>query len=89
MIRFALTLVSFLAAVPAWAGVDIKEVKSEGGLTAWLVEDHAIPFVALEIRFRGGASLDLPEKRGAINLMTALLEEGAGDMDSRDFTRAP
>jgi zinc protease len=73
--------------LPVWA-VDIKEVKSEGGLTAWLVEDHSIPFVALEIRFRGGASLDAPDKRGAINLMTALLEEGAGDLDARAYARA-
>lgn len=88
MIRFALTLMAFVAAMPAWAAVDIKEVKSEGGLTAWLVEDHSIPFVALEIRFRGGASLDAPGKRGAVNLMTALLEEGAGELDARQFARA-
>ena len=43
---------------PAQAAVDIKEVTSPGGLTAWLVEEHQIPFVALEIRFKGGASLD-------------------------------
>jgi len=88
MIRFILAFVVMMSALPAWAGVDIKEVKSESGLTAWLVEDHSIPFVALEIRFRGGASLDAPGKRGAITLMTALLEEGAADMDARAFARA-
>ena len=75
-------------ALPVSAAVDIKEVKTPGGLTAWLVEDHSIPFMALEIRFRGGASLDAPGKRGAINLMTGLLEEGAGDLDARAFARA-
>ena len=88
MIRFILAFVVTMSALPAWAAVDIKEVKSDSGLTAWLVEDHSIPFVALEIRFRGGASLDAPGKRGAINLMTALLEEGAADMDARAFARA-
>ncbi|MDW3224084.1 MAG: pitrilysin family protein [Paracoccaceae bacterium] len=89
MIRFVLSLCAVFAwTLPASAEVDIKEVTSESGLTAWLVEDHAIPFVALEIRFRGGASLDAPGKRGAINLMTGLLEEGAADMDARDFARA-
>lgn len=83
MIAAAVTL-----ALPAAAAVDIKEVKTPGGLTAWLVEDHSIPFTALEIRFRGGASLDAPGKRGAINLMTGLLDEGAGDMDARAFARA-
>ena len=63
-------------------------MKSPGGFTAWLVEERSIPFVALEIRFRGGASLDAPGKRGAINLMTGLLEEGAGDLSAQGFARA-
>lgn len=80
---------AFLAlATPAWAELKIKEVTSPGGITAWLVEDHNIPFTALEIQFRGGTSLDAPEKRGAVNLMTALIEEGAGEMDSLGFAEA-
>jgi zinc protease len=85
---FWAVLTVFALALPAAATVDIKEVKTPGGLTAWLVEDHSIPFMALEIRFRGGASLDAPEKRGAINLMTYLLQEGAADMDARAYARA-
>jgi zinc protease len=84
---YALAL-TLIAALPARAEVDIQSVTSPGGITAWLVEEPSIPFVALEIRFRGGASLDDPEKRGAINLMTGLLEEGAGEMDARNFSRA-
>jgi zinc protease len=74
-------------ALPALAAVDIKEVTSPGGITAWLVEEHSIPFMSIEIRFRGGASLDAPGKRGAINLMTGLLEEGTGDLDARAFAQ--
>lgn len=85
-------LVAGLAAVwlalPARAAVEIVEVTSEGGVTAWLVEERSIPFAAIEIRFRGGASLDVPEKRGAINLMMALLEEGSGEMDAQAFAAA-
>ncbi|MGC9420943.1 MAG: insulinase family protein, partial [Rhodovulum sp.] len=40
-------------ALPARAAVNIEEVTSPGGVDAWLVESHEIPFVALEIRFRG------------------------------------
>lgn len=75
-------------ALPARAEIAIQTVTSPGGITAWLVEDHNIPFVALELRFRGGTSLDDPAKRGAINLMTATLEEGTGDLDSVGFARA-
>ncbi|SLN19721.1 Peptidase M16 inactive domain protein [Roseovarius litorisediminis] len=87
MIRFAFAFVMLFAALPAQAEVDIQEITTPAGINAWLVEDHSIPFVALELRFRGGGSLDAPGKRGAVNLMTGLLEEGAGDMDSRAFAR--
>jgi zinc protease len=89
MIRFVASLaLAVIVALPARAAVEIQDVTSPGGIGAWLVEDHEIPFVALEIRFKGGASLDAPGKRGATNLMTALLEEGAADMESRAFARA-
>lgn len=88
MIRYILAICLTLAALPAKADVDVKEITTPGGLEAWLVEEHNIPFVSLELRFRGGASLDAPGKRGATNLMVGLLEEGAGDMDARAFARA-
>ncbi len=78
---------TFLA-LPAWAEVEIDEITSPQGITAWLVEEHEIPFTALELRFRGGMSLDPADKRGAVYLMTGLLEEGAGDMDAREYARA-
>lgn len=85
--KFFCSLVAFmmLAAAPLRAEIDITDVTSPGGIDAWLVQEESIPFVALELRFKGGASLDMPGKRGATNLMVALLEEGAGDLDSRAF----
>lgn len=89
MIRFLSALAIALAvSAPAHAAVDIQEVTSPGGIKAWLVEDHNIPFTALEIRFRGGSSVEPLEKRGAVNLMAALIEEGTGDMDSVGFAQA-
>ena len=74
-----------LFALPARAELDIQEVTSPGGIKAWLVEEHSIPFVALELRFRGGTSLDTDGKAGATYMMTGLLEEGAGDLNAQDF----
>lgn len=86
-LRFlAAALIAF--ALPAQAELPIQQVVTPGGLKAWLVEDHDIPFTALEIRFMGGTSLDPMEQRGVINLMSALLEEGAGDLDSQGFAEA-
>lgn len=79
---------ALLLALPARAAVEIEEVVSPAGVTAWLVQDSSIPFVALELRFQGGASLDAEGKRGAINLMTGLLEEGAGQRDAQGFAAA-
>lgn len=87
MRHFVISLIACLFAAPLWA-VEIQEVTSPGGIKGWLVEDRSIPFVALDIRFQGGASLDAPGKRGAINLMSALLEEGTGDLDARGFAEA-
>ncbi len=87
MIR-ALVLLVLLVATPARAALTIETVTSPGGITAWLVEARGIPFVAMEIRFRGGTSLDAPAVQGATNLMAALLEEGAGDRDATGFAAA-
>ncbi|MGI9391456.1 MAG: M16 family metallopeptidase [Boseongicola sp.] len=81
-------VLAMFAAAPLRAAVDIQEVVSPGGINAWLVEEHSIPFIALEIRFKGGASLDPKDKRGATNLMTGLIEEGAGELDARAFAEA-
>lgn len=89
MIRLVLTLILTAGlAGPLQAAVEIQEVTSPGGIKAWLVEEHSIPFAAIEIRFKGGASLDREGARGAINLMSATLEEGAGDLDAQGFAAA-
>lgn len=89
MIRFAAALfLGAAAALPARAEVDIQTITSSGGIGAWLVEEHSLPFVALQIAFRGGTSLDVEGKRGAVNLMAGLLEEGSGELDARAFARA-
>ena len=84
---FALCLGLF-AIAPAAHAIEIQPVTSPGGITAWLVEDHSIPFTAVSMAFKGGASLDAPGERGAVNLMTATLEEGAGELDSTAYAEA-
>lgn len=84
-LTFSLALVT---ALPLRAATDIVEVTSPGGLKAWLVEEHSIPIIALQVTFQGGTSIDLPGKEGATNLMTGLLEEGAGDLDATQFLEA-
>lgn len=86
--RILLTIVAWAFYVAtASAETDIKEITTKGGIKVWLVEEHSIPFIALEVSFKGGASLDAADKSGATYLMTGLLEEGSGDMDATAFSR--
>jgi zinc protease len=82
----ALLIVAFsFAAAPAQAANKVQEVKSPGGITAWLVEDHSLPVVTLDLNFRGGAALDPAGKAGLATLTADLLDEGAGELDSQAF----
>lgn len=88
LVTLLLALALALASLPARAETAIQAITSPGGIPAWLAEDHGIPFTALQIRFAGGTSLDGPDTRGAVNLMTGLLEEGAGALDAQGFATA-
>jgi zinc protease len=73
-----------LVAAPAQA-FTIKQVTSPGGISAWLVEDHTVPLISLNFSFKGGAALDPQDRQGLANFLTTMLDEGAGDMPSREF----
>jgi len=66
----------------------VQYVVSPGGVAVWLVEDYAVPLVALEFSFTGGAAQDPAGKAGATSLLAGLLDEGAGDLTAEAFHRA-
>ena len=77
-----------MAPAAATGAVNVREIVSPGGVKAWLVEDYAVPIVSLEFAFRGGAAQDPAAKTGATTILSGLLDEGAGDLDSQAFHRA-
>jgi len=86
--RLALPMLLIAAAMlasPARAATDIERVVSPGGIEAWLVREPGLPLVAIDFSFRGGSSQVPAAKAGLANLVTDLLDEGAGDLDSRAF----
>ena len=84
-VLLAVAFVTMPAILSARAAVDIQEVKSDSGVTAWLVEDYTVPIVTVRFSFKGGSTQDPAGKEGLANLMTGLFDEGAGDLDSDAF----
>ena len=85
-------LVAFLAlflamAAPAWAA-DIKALDLGKGVDVWFSEDHTVPIIAFNITFPAGSAYDPANKAGLASFTAALIDEGAGNMDSRAFHEA-
>ena len=81
-----LALLATLAAAPsATSATKIQQVISPGGITAWLVREPSIPVISLNFAFRGGGALDPEDREGLANMVSGLLDEGAGKMDSLAF----
>jgi zinc protease len=79
-------LVSVTLAGPAAHASDIVEVKLDNGVVAWLKHEPSIPIVAVSALWTGaGAAAEPAGKDGRANMLAAMLDEGAGDLDSQAF----
>ena len=66
----------------------VQKIVTPLGIQAWLVEDYAVPLVALDFAFKGGSAQDPDGLTGAGAMLAGLLDEGAGSYDSDAFHRA-
>lgn len=71
---------------PPASATKIERVVSPSGIEAWLVREPAIPMVAMEFAFAGGSSQDPADRHGLAYMLSTLLDEGAGDLDSQAFS---
>jgi zinc protease len=68
--------------------LNIKEVTSPNGITAWLVEDHSVPVIAVEFAFRGaGTAYDPKGLQGLARMASNTMDEGAGSLDAQEFQK--
>jgi len=79
-----LLLLAGIASATAHAA-PVERVRSPGGIEAWLVRDHSVPLLSIEFSFRGGSALDPQGREGLSDMTAALIDEGAGDLDSQAF----
>ena len=86
--RIAAAIAPLLAlampAAPASA-TTIERVVSASGIEAWLVREPAVPLIAIDFAFDGGAAQDPPGKAGTAYLVSATLNDGVGEFDSKTF----
>lgn len=81
-------LLAILLSFPAFA-TTIKEVRTTSGITAWLVEEHSQPLISVGIAFRdSGTAYDADGKDGKVAMLSAMLLEGAGEMDAESFSKS-
>ena len=67
---------------------NVQRVLSPKGIEAWLVQEDKVPLIAISFAFVGGASQDPADRPGVANMVSNLLDEGAGDLDSQAFQAA-
>jgi len=51
------------------------------GIAVYLVEQHALPLVSIDLNFEGGAAVDPPGKEGLASVCMAMLTEGTTQLD--------
>jgi zinc protease len=81
----AVALIVSAAQAAEVEGMKIERVTSPGGIEAWLVESHDNPLIAMRFAFRGGSTQDPKDKEGLAYFISAMMDEGAGDLDSVTF----
>ncbi|MEI6161735.1 MAG: insulinase family protein, partial [Roseococcus sp.] len=79
----------FGVSLPPRRGFSVPiQIVEQGGITAWLVEDHSVPVVSLAWAWPGGAANDPAGREGLAAMSGAMLSEGAGDLDNIGFADA-
>ncbi len=81
----ALASLALITGAPSASAMNIEKIVSPSGIVAWLVREQTVPLVSLSYSFRGGSSQDAADKPGTANLTADLLDEGAGNLDSKTY----
>lgn len=85
IVRLLLVLSALLAGSTPSLALKVEQIVSPKGIKAWLVEERAVPLIALRFVFVGGASQDPAGKEGLAGLLADTLSEGAGDLTAEAF----
>ena len=75
----------------AWHGfasaAEVQQVRSPGGIAAWLVQEPSLPIIAIRFAFDGGSSQEPAGKEGVAGLLAAMLDQGAGHLSGAAYQK--
>ncbi|MBI36731.1 MAG: peptidase M16 [Alphaproteobacteria bacterium] len=86
-IIFACVLCIIICFTQNARAVEIQQVISSRGVKAWLLEDRMLPITSISFSVLSGASADPVNKAGLSKMVSLLLDEGAGELNSKEFKR--
>ena len=80
-------LLWLMAGLVSATAADIQQVRSPGGITAWLVEEKSLPIIAIRFAFEGGGAQEPAGKEGTAGLLAAMLDQGAGSLSGTAYQK--
>ena len=87
-VELVLVLVLAVVAAPAFAQAPVRTIDLGPNAQVWFVEDHTVPIVSFNVSLPAGAAHDPSGKAGLASFAAAMMDEGAGDMNSAAFQQA-
>jgi zinc protease len=66
----------------------VQKTTLANGVPLWVIEQHRVPMVQVNVILRGGSSLDLTGRYGMASLVAAMLDEGAGTRSALELADA-
>ncbi len=85
-------LLLILVALPAWPAdlvlPQYERVVLDNGTVLLLSEKRDVPLIGMQAIVRGGSAADPADRAGLSDLLTTLLQKGAGDRDAAAFAEA-
>jgi zinc protease len=66
----------------------IQKTALSNGVPLWIIEQHRVPLVQVNVILRGGATLDRSGRFGMASLVAGMLDEGAGTRSSLELADA-
>ena len=88
LLMFLPMLMAAVAWSPCASAAEIKNIDLGKNVEVWFAGDHTVPIVSFNISMPAGSAYDPAGKAGVAAFAAAMLDEGAGKLNSKAFHEA-